>query len=477
MATIETKEGPAVTATASIKDDGSLSLEDIAKMERSFSEDPKNKLAQNVVARTDLREAALSPAILAESNHLYSLKLSSEGPATSQASSGRCWLFAALNCLRLPFAKKMKIKTNFEFSQNYLFFWDKFEKANYFLESIIETAHLSVDSRLLAHLLHMPVNDGGQYEMFKSLVAKYGLVPKKVYPDTFHSGMSQPVNWIVTYRLRAAAADIRQQYRAGAKVDELRQTKQKVLEEIHRILSISLGEPPKTFDWVFPDKDGKQQKLMKLTPQRFATDSIVDLQLQDNISLIHDPRNPYFATYTVEYLGNVVGGSPVLYLNLPIEQLKKYAIASLKKDQAVWFGCDVGKFLHRTTGLLDVRVFDYSLLLGSDKIHPSGLSKADRLRYGESLMTHAMVFTAVDLSEEWKEEETQEGKSLKWRVENSWGSKDGDGGYLSMHDTWFDEYVYQIVVQKSLLSEEHQALLVAKPPTVLPAWDPMGALA
>eukprot|EP01006_Ploeotia_vitrea_P006682 TRINITY_DN14386_c0_g1_i1.p2 TRINITY_DN14386_c0_g1~~TRINITY_DN14386_c0_g1_i1.p2 ORF type:complete len:456 (+),score=291.91 TRINITY_DN14386_c0_g1_i1:95-1462(+) len=442
---------------------GALTSEDIAGFDAAVSANAKTQLTMNLLAKSDVTKLAVNRA---HANEValphYSVRISKEGKATSQKQSGRCWLFAATNVIRLQLIDKYKLPDDFELSQPFLFFWDKFEKANFFLQNVLDTLNESDGSRLLSYLLQAPVNDGGQYDMFVNIVEKHGLVPKSVYPETAASSGSRRMNWLVTHKLREFACVLRNEAKAGKSVDALQALKKEQMSEIYRILAVFLGQPPQKFDWTFVDTDKKFQRFDGLTPRTFV-EQHVDFQVADQVSLINDPRNPYGKLYTVEYLGNVVGGRRVLYINVPIEDLKKYARQTLESDKPVWFGCDVGKFFQRDAGIMDLNVFCYENMFDTS----FNMTKAERLVYGESLMTHAMVFTGVDVKDD---------KTRKWRVENSWGDKNGDKGYMVMSDDWFSQFMYQIVVDKNTLPAEVTAILDQEP-TPLPAWDPMGSLA
>jgi bleomycin hydrolase len=440
-----------------------LTVEDARRFEEAFEGEPKNRLAQNAVTKSGIGAVALNREVVNRVDHTYS-ELIKTPKATNQKKSGRCWLFAGLNALRLEAMEKMNLET-FELSQAYLMFWDKLEKANYFLESIIETRDEPLDGRLVMWILANPVVDGGQWDMFTNLVKKVGVVPKSVMPETESSSNTRAMNRLLLARLREDAKVLRGMAAEGASVGAMRERKQGMMETVYRMLSIHLGTPPRRFYWEWRDKDEAFHRHGQITPTEFF-ETYVGLDLDDAVCLINAPTDdkPYERMYTVEFLGNVVGGDIVRYLNVDIETLKRAAVETIQDGKPVWFGCDVGKWLERKMGVMDPGIYDYELVYGT----PFELDKAARLDYGHSRMTHAMVLTGVDLDDE--------GRPMKWRVENSWGTDLGDEGYMLMTDAWFDEFVYELTVRKSTLAPELVEVLKTEP-IVLPPWDPMGALA
>lgn len=435
----------------------------IQSFRKDFATFPQLQVARNAIAKVGFEEAAIRQDYLTSIDHTYSVHLKNETKITNQMRSGRCWLFAGLNSMRLSLMKKYNLE-NFEFSQSYMFFWDKLEKSNYFLESIIATRDEDVDGRLVSWILRDPVCDGGQWDMFVNLLDKYGAVPKSCMNETFHSGNSPHLNFMLSHKLREFAMVLREKTAKKATPAQLKKIKEEMLTEIYRILVVHLGEPPQKFNWCFRDKKKKHYAFRNLTPQEFLKKH-VPCDYENKVSIIHAPTKdkPYGKTFTVNFLGNIVGGKDLCYLNLPIDDLKKYAIKALKKGDPVWFGCDVGKFFNRKLGVMDLDMYDYPLVFNTEL----KMNKAQRLDYGDSVLTHAMVLTGVDLDKD---------QPLKWRVENSWGKDSGNEGYFLMSDTWFDEYLYEIVVDKSLLSEKHQKCLELKPIRLDP-WDPFGSLA
>ncbi len=443
--------------------DKQIKYEDLGHFATAFDAEPKNLLALNAVAKNGIGAVALSREVVNRTDHTYS-HLIETPEATSQKKSGRCWLFAGLNVFRLAAMERMNLES-FELSQVHLMFWDKLEKANFFLENIIETRDEPLGGRLVMWLLSDPLPDGGQWDMFVNLVEKYGVVPKSVMPETDSSSNSRPMNMLLVAKLREYAQVLREMHGRGASSGEMRQAKGEMMVEFYRMLSIHLGKPSSSFLWEWRDKDKEFHRHGEMTPTEFF-EEYVGVDLDDTVCLINAPTQdkPYCRLYTVQYLGNVVGGQIIRYLNVDMETLKKAASAMIVDGQAVWFGCDVGKMLEREMGILDPEVYDYELVYGA----PFRLDKAGRLDYGHSRMTHAMVFTGVDLD--------GSGLPIKWRVENSWGTKLGDKGYMVMADGWFDEYLYEVMVSKKYLSPELVEVLDTEP-VVLPPWDPMGALA
>jgi len=435
----------------------------IQAFQEAYASDPKNALAMNAVTRNGIGPVAIRREVVSRANHTYS-HLIETPEATNQKASGRCWLFAGMNKLRLHAMERMALES-FELSQAYPMFWDKLEKANYFLENILATRDEPLDGRLVMWLLAQPLSDAGQWDMFVNLVAKYGVVPKAAMPESYSSSASAGMNGVLVARLRADARELRTMAADGASVEELRAAKGEMLTRFYTMLVIHLGPPPMHFQWEWRDKDGNFHRHGEITPQEFFH-TYVGIDFSDYACLINAPTDdkPFYRMYTVQYLGNVVGGYPVRYLNVPIDVIKRAASQSIADGEAVWFGADVGKQWARDEGILDAALYDYDLVVGG----MGALSKAGRLDYGESRMNHAMLFTGVDLDED--------GSPHKWRVENSGGTEQGDKGYLTMSDSWFSEYVYEVVVHKRYLADEALQALDLEP-IVLPPWDPMGALA
>ena len=442
-----------------------ISKTNISKFNKEFKNCPTCKISRNALTRSQINNIAMDWDTFRLTNHIFSDVITTEmKKVTNQKSSGRCWGFAGLNLMRISLAEKYNL-VDFEFSQNYFMFFDKLEKSNYFLENIIQTLEETYDSRLMMHLLHSPVQDGGQWDMFVNLIEKYGVVPQSVMPESFQSSQSGMMNRFLTRKLREFAWELRKMNnKKGTKVSDLRREKEKMMSVIYSMLCVCLGNPPEKFDWQTRDKKNKFIRLADLSPVDFYKKHS-GVNLKDKVCLIHAPMSnkKMNELYTVSFLGNVVGGQIIKYANVEIDDIKRAAIKSIKNNESIWFGCDVGKMFHRDLGLMDMDLYDYEALFGT----AFGMSKATRLEYGDSMMTHAMLFTGVDISN---------GKSRKWRVENSWGPKGGNKGYYLMTDKWFDEYNYEIVVDKKYLPKRILELF-DKDPVKLAPWDPMGALA
>ncbi len=428
-----------------------------------FESSARNRIAMNATVAAGIRQAATSCTAPRNSRHSFSISLE-QGEITNQKQSGRCWMFAALNTMRFQVMQRLNLKT-FELSQAYPLFYDKLEKSNYFLENILKTLDEPTEGRLMAFLLMAPLGDGGQWDMFVGLAEKYGVVPKEAMPESVSSSATSDLNGYMTEKLREDACVLREAHRQGASMEALREKKEVMLEEIYRMLCIALGTPPQRFTFEVRDKDGAFHRDADITPKEFY-EKYVGMELGDYVSLINAPTadKPFDRTYTVKFLGSVLEGRPVKYLNLTAEELKQAAIAQLKDGQPVWFGCDVGKCSLRDGGLMDLHALAVEDLFDVQ----FGMDKAQRLDYGQSLMTHAMVLQGVNLDEN--------GRPDRWRVENSWGKDAGKDGYYVMTDEWFTEYTYQIVVNKKYLTEAQRKLWEQEPIQLEP-WDPMGSLA
>ena len=443
-----------------------VTFDDIAASSEAFGQDRANVVAKNAATAQGIRAVARVPEAAALNTTTFDVEVV-QGDRCDQQRSGRCWMFASLNTMRFRIIHDLNLKT-FELSQAYPLFFDKLEKSNWFLENIIDTVEEPLSGRLVAYLLTDPVSDGGQWDMFRALVKKYGVVPKEAMPESANSRNTSDLDRYLTRYLRGAAKRLRETFAAGGTVDDLREMKKTMMDEIWRMLAVSLGEPPQEFDVRIRNKDNELVASGTYTPQRFF-EEVVKMDVDDYVSLISAPTadKPFGHVYTVSRLGNVVEAGGVRYLNLPVDELKRVAVAQLKDGLPVWFGCDVAQSYLREEGVMDTASLDVDSLFGFPV--EGCMDRAERLDYGESLMTHAMVFEGVNLD--------AEGKPTLWKVENSWGKDHGKNGFDSITDAWFDEYVYQVVVDKKYLTEEQRVTYETEEATLLEPWDPMGSLA
>lgn len=433
------------------------------KLYAAYEANPKFAAMENAISHNGLLTSLEKRSAAVESTPVFSLDLTKD-KVSDQKASGRCWMFAALNTFRHKMIAGFQLE-DFELSQAHTFFWDKYEKSNWFLEQVLATADQELTSRKVKFLLDTPQQDGGQWDMVVSLFEKYGVVPKSVYPESISSSNSRELNQILNKLLRQDAQILRELRAEGAESAELQTKKEELLQEVFNFLAMNLGLPPRQFDFSYRDKDNHFHSESGLTPLTFYQ-KYVDLKLDDYVSIINAPTadKPYGRSYTVEMLGNVVGSKPVRYLNVEMDRLKELAIAQMKAGETVWFGSDVAQSSNRKAGVMAEGMHDFTASMDIRLTQ----DKAGRLDYSESLMTHAMVLTGVDLDEN--------GKAKKWKVENSWGEKVGNKGYFVASDAWMDEYTYQIVVRKEFLTAAELAAYEAEP-LVLSPWDPMGALA
>lgn len=433
------------------------------KLYAAYEANSKYAAMENAISHNGLLASLEKRGAAVENTPVFSLDLTKD-KVSDQKASGRCWMFAALNTFRHKMIAGFQLE-DFELSQAHTFFWDKYEKSNWFLEQVIATADQELTSRKVKFLLDTPQQDGGQWDMVVALFEKYGVVPKSVYPESISSSNSRELNQILNKLLRQDAQILRELVSEGANSAELQAKKEELLQEVFNFLAMNLGLPPRQFDFSYRDKDNHFHSESGLTPLTFYQ-KYVDLKLADYVSIINAPTadKPYGRSYTVEMLGNVVGSKPVRYLNVEMDRLKELAIAQMQAGETVWFGSDVAQSSNRKAGVMAEGMHDFTASMDIRLTQ----DKAGRLDYSESLMTHAMVLTGVDLDEN--------GKAKKWKVENSWGEKVGNKGYFVASDAWMDEYTYQIVVRKEFLTSAELAAYEAEP-LVLAPWDPMGALA
>lgn len=427
----------------------------IEKLQASFEMDNATRALMNAVTNNDVDNLVLNRAIVNSNNDVFNLNVAVEG-ITNQKSTGRCWLFAALNLMRPIVKKKFNLKT-FEFSESYLFFWDKLDKANYFLETVIQTRNRDIDDRELQAILDNPIPDGGWWNYAVNLIEKYGVIPIQLMPETVSSSKSHQMNKILFNMAKQDAVELRALASQGKRVDALRERKMEMLQDFYRVLILYFGMPPKSFTWRVEDKDGKLIEK-KYTPSEFYKEA-VNLDLNQYVILCDYPSFPANDFYQVNFCTNMAETPDMRFINLDTEKLKKYSLACLTDSTPVWFAADVGWQMERDLGIMAADIYDYSLLFNiKDEIN-----KKERIQYRVSNANHAMVFVGAD---------TTNGQVLKWRVENSWGTDKGNKGYWTMYDNWFDKYVFTVIIEKKYITKEDLKLMDREPKRI-PAWDPL----
>ena len=439
----------------------SIKLENLDKQLKEYRKDKRNDVVRHAISKTNLSTIVRSQDEIENVNFDFEINVKTLS-AANQRQSGRCWIFAATNVLREMIAKQLNLG-EFELSQSYVAFYDRLEKCNYVLETIIELLDKDYDDRTLTFILQSGIGDGGQWDMFVNVVNKYGLCPKHVFPETATSSATRDTNLLINFNLRKFASDSKVLFREKG-LEAVRKEKEDVLKRIYFLLINAYGVPPKEFTFEYTDKDGNYYRQEGLTPLKFKQEYLGD-KLNDYVSLINAPTKdkPFNKSFTVKYLGNVVGGKIVTHLNLPMERLKELIIAQLKDGNIVWFGSDVGFYGDREVGIWDDRIFDYPSAVDLD----FKMDKGESLDFRASAMNHAMCITGVAF---------KNGKPDKWKIENSWGTANGKDGFYYMSASWFDHFVYQAVVDKKYLSEAELKAYNAKPIELKP-WDPMGSLA
>ena len=433
-----------------------ITHENLIKLRTATAQTPHATTLRNAVMTNGINAVSQRPEAAVTLDPTYSIDLPT-GEVTFQKKSGRCWLFATLNTLRHDFEQQYHVK-NFELSQNYLSFWDRIEKANLFYEKILATAKKPVTDREVAFYLAGPDFDGGQFDNAAALIQKYGLVPKSVMPETYNSDLTVEFNQTLNLKLRKDAILLRQLVADDTAAATIAKTRTDLLSQVYRLAVYAFGEPVEKFDFSFRDADQQYHLDQALTPQSFYQ-KYFNRNFEDYITVVSSPQNSkqYQQLYSLDSQNTVVEGHPMRLLNLAPQRLKELAIDALQKGETVWFGNDVLADLDRPKGWLDRNLYDYSSLFDIDLT----MSKAQRLDYRQGVVSHAMTLTGVDLVD---------GQPTKWKVENTWSDKVGTKGYFAMSDTWFDDYVYEVVVKKSALTPAEQALLTQAPIALAP-WD------
>ena len=433
---------------------GGITQDMLNQIKSSYKHTPADKAIYNAMAETSIAVLAKNHENLANFDTNFTNKVVSHG-ITDQQQSGRCWLFTGLNVLRAQMMAKYGLD-EMEFSQNYCFFYDQLEKANLFLQGIIDTREKPMDDKMVEWLFRNPISDGGQFTGISDVIGKYGVVPSSVMPETYSSENTSQIARLVGLKLREFGLQLRDEAAKGVKVSALEAKKTEMLSTVYRMLALAFGEPVERFTWTM---NGETKEY---TPQSFYQEYLRNDLTNNYVMLMNDPSREYYKCYEIDFDRHVYDGKNWTYVNLPVEDIKAMAIESIKDSTMMYFSCDVAKFLDSKRGTLDLKNFDYESLMGTT----FGMNKKQRVQTFASGSSHAMTLMAVDLD--------KDGKPKKWMVENSWGAEAGYKGHLIMTDEWFDEYMFRLVVEKKYVPEKVLNILKQKP-IRLPAWDPMFA--
>jgi len=439
-------------------DNKNLTLDLIKTFSNKFHTDKTNIALQNAISSNDIRKLAINRNNLGKTDNYFKYKVETNG-ITDQKSSGRCWLFTGLNVLRPIATANMNI-SDIKFSQTFLFFYDQLEKANLFLEGIIDTRTKPLEDKRVEWLLKNPIGDGGQWTGLVDLATKYGIVPEDVMPESYNSENTRMISELLSNNLKADAMEIRTMASQKKSDAAISSRKIEMLSDIYKVLALSLGEPPTEFSWRFTDKDNKISELINYTPITFYK-KWVNINLTDYVMFMNDPSIPFYKLYEIDYDRHLLEGGNWKYINLPINEIKDYAKKSIIANEAMYFSCDVGKQLDIDRGYLDINNYNYSGLFSVN----FEMDKKQRIETFASGSTHGMTLVGLDVD--------KEDKSTKWLLENSWGMK-GYKGFLIMTDDWFSEYMFRLVINKKYIPEQVMKILETKA-VMLPPWDPMFA--
>lgn len=431
----------------------------LKEIKGSFVKDANTTAIQNLLTNDkDIKSKTLNRDLQGKVDHIFKYKVNVKG-ITNQYSSGRCWMFTSMNALRPGVMEKYNLN-EFDFSHNYNYFWDIFEKSNLFLENMIATAGKDMDDREVVTFFSSPIDDGGVWNLFYNIAEKYGVVPQSVMPETEHSNNTGSMLGVLKERLKKGGYDLRQMVAAGKKPNELSGEKINILKDVYRVLALCLGEPPTEFTWRYKTKNG-EVKTITTTPKEFYAGIIpADYNPQNYIMIMNDPTREYYKVYEIKNYRNSIEGVNWTYLNLPNEEIKPAALSSIKNNEALYGSCDVGKQNNSKEGIADPAMYNYQTLFGIDL----SMDKKARILTRQSGSSHAMLIMACDTDEN--------DKPVKWQFENSWGASAGHNGYLTFTDKWFDEYMFRVVINKKYLSPKAQKAATEKP-VMLPVWDYM----
>ncbi|MGL4991308.1 MAG: C1 family peptidase [Sarcina sp.] len=434
-----------------------IKFSDLKQYQDDFDSIKNSNAVKRAVSNNGINNACEDVDVVAQKlNRTFSVEVKT-GKVSNQKKSGRCWLFAALNTLRHDFSEKYKIE-DFEFSQNYLSFYDRLEKANAYYNNIVKTADKPSDDRLVTWLLQSGDADGGQWTNAVALIEKYGVVPKYAMPETAVSNETKEFSQILGKKLRKDGIELRKMVQEKKSQNEIDKTIDKMLSEVYRMCVYSFGQPPVKFDFEYRDKDKDFYRELSITPLDFYK-KYVGKDLSDYVIVINSPEKQMDKLYSLPVEDNVIGGSEIRYLNVELKEFKNLIIKQLKDNEPTWFGADVAQGSEREKGLLASDLFNYEELFDID----FSMTKAQRLEYKEAVTSHAMTMTGVNLIGD---------KPNRWKVENTWSDKIGDKGYFVMSDEWFDDYVYHVVINKKYLDKDELETLKSEP-IILNPWDSM----
>ena len=436
---------------------GTITPEVLKQIKQSYKKSSHSKALTNAISNNDLKKLTLNRENIDKVDHYFKYKVKVKG-ITDQKSSGRCWMFSGLNILRPKVIEKYNL-SDFEFSESYLFFWDQLEKANLFLEIAMKTGDKPIDDRTVQWAFRYPVNDGGVWNSLTNLLIKYGAVPKSTMSETHSSNNTRYMSKILNLKLREHGLELREMVAKKAKADKIEKRKVEMLGDIYKILAYNIGEPPTEFTWRYKDAKDSISQEKTYTPKSFLKE-VLDVNLNDYVLLMDDPSRPYNKLYEIQYDRNIQEGKNWVYINIPASEIKKFALQSIKNNEAMYFSCDVGKQLNKDAGLLSIDNYDYSALYNIN----FGMNKKERILSRQSGSSHGMALVGVDVDEN--------DNITKWLIENSWGAKAAYNGYLTATDKWFDEYMFRVVVDKRFVDAKTLKILKQKP-TLLPPWDPM----
>jgi bleomycin hydrolase len=438
---------------------GGIDARMLQQIEKGYEDTPANRAIRNAIGNNDISALVVNQDNQKAMDTNFSIRVKSKG-ITNQASSGRCWLFTGLNVMRAKAIEQFSLPV-FEYSQVYSFFYDQLEKANLFLQGVIDTRHQPMDDKMVEWLFQHPLSDGGTFCGVADLAPKYGLVPSEVMPETFTSENTSKARSLVSSKLREFGLQLRDMVAQKKSNADIQKAKTQMLTQIYRMLKLTLGAPVEKFTYAFHDKAGRQLgEAKEYTPLSFYKEVVGDDIKGTFIMVMNDPRREYYKTYEVEYDRHTYDGSNWRYLNLPMEEIEQLAIASLKDGRKMYSSYDVGKLLDRKRGYASLDNFDYGSVFGTT----FAMDKAQRISTFDSGSTHAMTLTAVDLD--------KQGKPIKWKVENSWGATSGQQGCIIMTAEWFREYMFRLVVNKKYVSEKLLKAYNTKPVMVMPE-DPL----